>query len=248
MKTELKKGSGHNMGNAYQPGKAVGISRQNSLHIEFTTDLLCPWCYIAKHRLNKALSAVYAPVNIQWQFQPLFPDLTTEGALFSDFIRRHYNNQTQTRQIYNQLQLSALKDGLKLNLAQLKSLPYPVPAYQMIVAAHDWGRQDELGMLIYQALFEENMDISRWEVLQSLASFLDLPEECYKTAKNGQHIQRIVQAQISQGMNQSEQQLPRVQVNHGIEMIGLEEVSQLITYFDEILFSSFDTQVPERMM
>ncbi len=220
----------------------VGVSLgAKGLELEFHTDLICPWCYVFKRRLDQVLASVYAPVQIIWNWQPLFPDLPPAGAPFSEWIRRHFREYDNPQQVFNQLQLSALREDLRLNLLTLGHLPHPESAWKLMLVAQEQGLQHVLGELIYQALFQENMDIGRWEVLRSLALCLGMEESDIRRARDDSRIARILEAQRRQSLlAEGETLLPRLLINRGQEVRGMVSRDQLLRAFDQALFASQD--------
>ncbi len=208
-----------------------------TLELEFHTDLICPWCYVFKRRLDQVLASLYAPVQILWNWQPLFPDLPAAGAPFSDWIRRHFKEYDNPQQVFNQLQLSALREDLSLNLLTLGHLPHPGAAWRLMLVAQEHGLQHALGEMIYQALFQENMDISRWEVLRSLALCLGMDDESIRMAREDERIARILDAQRQAWLASDEEPvLPRLKINRQWEIRGMVSRDTLFRQFDQALF------------
>ncbi len=208
-----------------------------TLELEFHTDLICPWCYVFKRRLDQVLGSLYAPVQVLWTWQPLFPDLPPAGAPFSDWIRRHFKEYDNPQQVFNQLQLSALREDLSLNLLTLGHLPHPGAAWRLMLVAQEQGLQHALGEMIYQALFQENMDISRWEVLRSLALCLGMDDESIRMAKEDARIARILESQRQSWVpNDEARTLPRLRINRQWEVRGMVSRDALFRQFDQALF------------
>ena len=226
------------------PGHGGTTQAPHVLELEFHTDFICPWCYVFKRRLDQVLASVYAPVQILWSWQPLFPDLPTEGAPFSDWIRRHFREYDNPQQVFNQLQLSALREDLSLNLLTLGHLPHPGAAWRLMMVAQEQGLQHALGELIYQALFQENMDISRWEVLRSLALCLGMDDESITRARQDARISRILAGQQATGMNEQGHGLPRLLINRQWEIRGMVSRDALFRQFEQILFPDDSQALP----
>jgi len=215
------------------------------LQLEFHTDLICPWCYVFKRRLDQVLGSVHAPVQISWIWQPLFPDLPARGAPFSDWIRRHFREYSNPQQVFNQLQLAALREELSLNLLTLGHLPHPEPAWRLMLVAEEQGVQHDLGELIYRALFQENMDISRWEVLRSLALCLGMDRRSIDSARDDARIGRILQAQRAWSRQASPPPAPPVlTINRAWEIRGMVSRDVLLRHFDRALFDQDERDLP----
>ena len=60
------------------------------MNLEIFSDLICPWCFIGKRRLDEALATgVGKGVNIIWRAYQLYPGIPEEGMDRADFTRAH---------------------------------------------------------------------------------------------------------------------------------------------------------------
>ena len=125
------------------------------MHIEIWSDVVCPWCFIGKRRLERALAAsgVTDAVITHRAFQ-LDPSATTEGRRTVDVLAAKYGlDEAGVRQMMGQVTEVAASEGLDYRLLDGIS-GNTVLAHRLLLWAQEQGRAQELLELLYSAYFE----------------------------------------------------------------------------------------------
>jgi predicted DsbA family dithiol-disulfide isomerase len=153
------------------------------LSIAIYSDVICPWCYVGKRRLETALAAPGMPAAPRFVWLPfeLNPDMPAEGI-----ERQAYRAQKFGAARSAELDRNMLETGRELGIAfafdRMTRTPNTRLAHRLIWAAGRQGRQDETVERLFHGYFEEARDIGDPEVLASLAAEAGLAPEAVATA------------------------------------------------------------------
>jgi predicted DsbA family dithiol-disulfide isomerase len=144
-----------------------------AVRIDVISDVVCPWCFIGKRRLERALqlvreqSAQAAEVEIVWHPFQLNPDLPAEGIERSEYIARKFGSRAQD--IYGRVSGVGRSVGIDFAFDRIVRQPNTVAAHQLIALAQDEGRQEEMVETLFRAYFLEGVDLTKTDNLLELA-------------------------------------------------------------------------------
>jgi predicted DsbA family dithiol-disulfide isomerase len=162
---------------------SVSDSLTDPLSIIVYSDVICPWCYVGKRRLEAALDGpdMPAPPRLAWRPFELNPDMPAAGI-----ERQAYRAQKFGAARSAELDRNMIETGKELGIAfafeRMQRTPNTRLAHRAIWEAGRQGRQDALVNRLFQAYFEEARDIGEPQVLQGLAAEAGLEPEALKRA------------------------------------------------------------------
>ncbi|NVI91247.1 DsbA family protein [Actinomadura sp. BRA 177] len=173
------------------------------VRLEVWSDISCPWCYIAKRRLDQALAgaAVGTDLTVTYRSFQVSPDAPQdfEGSAF-DFLVHHKGiPAAQVRQGMTQVARIAASVGLVYDVERL-SPANTGKAHQVLHLARARGAQLAMVDRLFAAFFAEGRAISRDGVLAELAGDVGLEgEEVREVLRTGEFAQ-AVRADIDAGL------------------------------------------------
>ncbi|HEY5828856.1 MAG: DsbA family oxidoreductase [Hyphomicrobiaceae bacterium] len=139
------------------------------------SDVICPWCYVGKRRLEAALSDPGRPPGIpedlrfSWRPFELNPDMPPEGIERKAYRARKFGEARSA-----ELDRKMLETGAELGIAfafdRMQRTPNTRLAHRLIWEAGRQDRQDALVDRLFRAYFEEALDIGERAVLETLAA------------------------------------------------------------------------------
>jgi predicted DsbA family dithiol-disulfide isomerase len=145
------------------------------VEIEIYADVVCPWCFIGKRRLEKALESYPGDVTVRYRPFQLDPSPVPRPEPTIEALARKFGGPERARQITEQTTQTALRDGLELNFA--KSLTANTfDAHRLVRLADQVGKSEELVEALYQAHFVDGVDIGSHDELARLAGTVGLDE------------------------------------------------------------------------
>lgn len=135
-------------------------------------DVICPWCYVGKRRLEKALAMVgpAALIRVTWLPFELNPDMPKEGMERHLYRMRKFGSMERSQQLDAQLTELGLQEGLRFRYDLMIRTPNTFNAHRLIWLAGQGGAQDALVEALMSAYFTEGRDIGNTQTLADLAS------------------------------------------------------------------------------
>jgi predicted DsbA family dithiol-disulfide isomerase len=143
-----------------------------SIRIDIISDIVCPWCYIGKHRLEAAIvSYAGLDVDLYWRPFQLDPNIPEDGLDL-----RAYAAKKQNEQQIDVNQMLASQAGKELGLAfawdKIERMPNTRDAHRLIRHAMLYGAQTKVVERLFKAYFCEGADIGDRGLL------IELAEDC----------------------------------------------------------------------
>jgi len=143
--------------------------------LDILSDPICPWCYIGKAHLDRALEAAGDhPFVIEWHPFQLNPDMPAEGMDRRTYLETKFGGKEGAVQAYLPVQQHADKAGLKIDLEGIKRTPNTLDAHRLIHWAGLEGKQTPMVSALFRAYFVEGGDIGDRDILADLADSVGL--------------------------------------------------------------------------
>jgi predicted DsbA family dithiol-disulfide isomerase len=139
--------------------------------IEIASDVICPWCYIGKRRLEKALASLKGEVEarIEWLPFQLNPGMPREGVARADYRRAKFGSIEKGRALDARVAHEGAGEGIDFAFDRMQRTPNTVAAHQLVELAQKQGRGDAVVDALFRAYFEEARDIGDAAVLAAVA-------------------------------------------------------------------------------
>jgi predicted DsbA family dithiol-disulfide isomerase len=140
------------------------------IQLDIFSDPICPWCYIGKAYLDRALEQhPDHPFNIRWLPFQLNPAMPAGGMDRRQYLEDKFGGKDGAVKAYMPVHEHAEQAGLKINLDQIKVTPNTVDAHRLIQWAGVEGCQTPVVSALFKAYFVDGRDISDHEVLADVA-------------------------------------------------------------------------------
>ena len=145
-----------------------------ALTIEVVSDVVCPWCYIGKRRLEAALD-LYAKAKPdapapKVSFHPfqLNPDLPPEGMLRADYVARKWGGRSSA-EVYARVSGVGQGVGIDFEFDRIVRQPNTKPAHALITLAAEHGVQPAVKEAMMRAYFIDGRDLTDIDTLVEVA-------------------------------------------------------------------------------
>ena len=141
------------------------------LLIEIASDVVCPWCYIGKRRLEKALASLQGEVEarIEWLPFQLNPGIPEGGMARADYRRQKFGSVEKGRTLDARVAQEGAGEGIAFAFDRMQRTPNTIAAHQLIDLAQRQGKGDAVVDALFRAYFEEARDIGDAAVLKEIA-------------------------------------------------------------------------------
>ncbi len=145
------------------------------IKLDIMSDPICPWCYIGKAHLDRALAAEPDhPFLIEWHPYQLNPEMPAGGMDRRTYLEQKFGGKDAAVKAYAPVVEHAEKAGLTINFDAMKRTPNTLDAHRLIHWAGIEGRQTAAVSALFKAYFVEARDIGDAEVLADVADGIGL--------------------------------------------------------------------------
>ena len=146
--------------------------------LDVLSDPICPWCYIGKVNLDRALEArPEHALTIQWHPFQLNPDMPAEGMDRRTYLETKFGGKDNAVRVYSQIAEVAEAAGLKIDFGAIKRTPNTIDAHRLIHWAGLEGRQTAAVSRLFKAYFQDGQDIGDQDVLLDIGDGIGLDRE-----------------------------------------------------------------------
>ena len=141
-----------------------------STKLDIFSDPVCPWCYIGKARLERALEQrPDHPFIVEWHPFMLAPDMPPEGMDRREYLQAKFGPPEQVAKLHVPILEACEEIGLPLALEKMERNPSTLNAHRLIHWAGLEGRQHAVVSALFRANFAEGRDIGDRAVLLDIA-------------------------------------------------------------------------------
>ena len=156
------------------------------IRLDILSDPICPWCYIGKAHLDKALNARDDhPFAIEWHPFQLNPDMPSEGMDRRAYLETKFGGKDNAIRVYARIAEAAEAAGLKIDFGAIERTPNTIDAHRLIHWAGIEGQQNAVVDRLFTAYFEEGRDIGAADELVAIADSAGLDSAMISELLNG---------------------------------------------------------------
>jgi predicted DsbA family dithiol-disulfide isomerase len=168
---------------------------KNSIKVDIVSDVACPWCIVGYQRLQQAISGMGLEdrVEIEWHPFEINPDMPPEGEELSAHSARKYGTTPEeSRRFRAQLTELGAELGFTFDFFDGMKIVNTQDAHVLLEYAHEQGKQTELKLRLFTALFSERKDVSDRQVLAQELDAVGLDvDEAMAELQNNEARQRV---------------------------------------------------------
>src|SRR5262245_15381850 len=141
-----------------------------ALLVDVISDVVCPWCFIGKRRLEKAVTAIGGPVKVRWLPFQLNPAMPKEGISRREYRTRKFGSWERSQELDARVVAVGEAEGIPFAFDRIERTPNTLDAHRLIGLAEKQGVQDAVVEALFRAYFTEGRDISNRQTLLDVAA------------------------------------------------------------------------------
>jgi predicted DsbA family dithiol-disulfide isomerase len=167
-----------------------------ALTVDVVSDVVCPWCYIGKRRLEKAIALKPdIPVEVRWHPYFLNPWVPREGISREQYLTTKFGSVERYKDIARRVAAAATDEGLTYALDKIARQPNTLDCHRLILWAGNSGNAARMKQRLMDLYFAEGADLSDREVLVRAATDCGLDgEEVRRMLAGDTDVTRVEQA------------------------------------------------------
>ncbi len=140
------------------------------IEIDVISDVMCPWCYIGKRRLEKALAMLPGiEVDVRWRPFQLDHTIPETGMDRQEYLRNKFGSDADAAQIYEPVRAAGRAENIPFQFEKIAISPNTLNAHRIIRWAMAEGVQDEVVERLFQLYFIEGANLTDKQVLADAA-------------------------------------------------------------------------------
>ena len=140
-----------------------------AISIDVISDVICPWCFLGKRRLDKAI-ALLAGVKVEVNWRPFFldPTIPAEGMSRRTYLENKFGTE-RLKTIHDPLIAAGKADGVPYAIDKITRTPNTMDAHRLIRWSHASGKQHDVSERLFMAYFNGGLDIGDRTMLAKIA-------------------------------------------------------------------------------
>jgi len=209
----------------------------STLQVDVISDLICPWCYLGKRRLDDALSAVLGPTLVSWYPFQINPAMPMSGMALDEYLEKRFGSADKLQPAMDELTLIGKAQGINFNFDKLKRVPNSLDAHRLMkLAETEHLSSSELAENILRGFFEIGLDIADRDVLIDIGGDSGLSRTEINKTLDSDLSRRIVLSQEAHVRQNGVTGVPDFLINKRLFAVGAQSTENLISIFDRAMF------------
>jgi predicted DsbA family dithiol-disulfide isomerase len=206
------------------------------IKIDIITDVVCPWCYIGEHRLQKAISETSDQFDFELTIKPfeLDPNTPPEGKDHMSYLVKLMGNEDRVKEAHAMMTEMAEVEGLHYNFDKIKIIPNTLNAHRLIWLAKQFNKEIQVSKDLYRSNFSEGKNVNDLQVLKSIGINNGIPEERLDALFSGEEGRKEVILMEEDAHRSNIHSVPSFIVNNKYLIRGAQSSSTLKDAFQRI--------------
>lgn len=189
-----------------------------TVKLDFISDYICPWCYIAKIRLYKIMQSLQHNINIELNLKPyiLYPNIPEGGIAKSSFANKSKAGMGKS------LRKEAAIEGISINYKLIDVIPNSLAAHRLTQLLTDESQKYELAISIFRAYFEYGENIEDSKILAKYAKLNNLNPDLVNSYLNSDVGLDETKTSIASTRLEYINVVPSIKFNNSFVLSGLQ--------------------------
>ncbi|HVY18590.1 MAG TPA: DsbA family oxidoreductase [Bauldia sp.] len=138
--------------------------------IDVVSDVVCPWCYLGKARLEHAIAALPdLAVTVRWRPYQLDPTVPPEGMDRAEYIAKKFGSLDALDDAHKRLADMGEAEGIHYAFDRITRSPNTINAHRLVRFAGEAGNKSDVVTRLFAANFTEGRDVGNLETLADIA-------------------------------------------------------------------------------
>jgi predicted DsbA family dithiol-disulfide isomerase len=212
-----------------------------TIKIDVISDVICPWCYIGKRRLEAAVAlSGRDDVRVRWHPFQLNPQMPKTGMSRREYRTAKFGSWERSLALDAQVNEAGRAEGLPFAFDKIQRTPNTLDAHRLIWLADQDGVQDAVVEALFRAYFTEGRDIADARTLLDVAGEAGLDRSRAETLLGGDDGTEAIGAAEEEARRAGVQGVPFFVVNDSLVLSGAREPRDFLASFEQAGGSATD--------
>ena len=206
------------------------------MQIDVISDPVCPWCYIGKRRLERAVRLrPHISFEIRWRPFQLDPTTPPEGYDRKTYIEKKFGSSERVKPIQTALLQAGESEGITFAFDKITRTPNTINAHRLIRWAHSLGVQDEIVEGLFRGYFVDGLDIGQIKILAQIGDDAGMDGELVEELLSSDTDIESVEQQDSMARKFGVQGVPSFFMGGKTLITGAEDAETLAQIIDRVI-------------
>jgi predicted DsbA family dithiol-disulfide isomerase len=212
---------------------------KRKIKIGVVSDVVCPWCYIGKRRLEKAMHQSSDRFDFDVEYFPfeLNPHMPEEGADYREYLTNKFGSESKFLELTNYVKQIAAQEGLDFNMDLQKISPNTRNAHRIILLAKEDGKQIEVVEALFKAYFTQGIDLSNINNLVDISAQTGLDRTKIEQLLNSNTGKLEIEMAEKELQDLGITGVPLYIVDNKFAISGAQSVDTFLKAFEELTLS-----------
>jgi predicted DsbA family dithiol-disulfide isomerase len=149
---------------------------KTKIKVDIVSDVVCPWCYIGKRRIEGAMSELTDEFEFEVSYLPfeLNPSTPKEGFNQKEYLAKKFGSEERYRELTNYVKATAAEEGLAFDFDKQRKSPNTRDMHRIIWFAKSEEKQLAIKEAFMKAYFEDGVDLTKRENLLAISKSVGL--------------------------------------------------------------------------
>lgn len=201
----------------------------NLVEIDVVSDVMCPWCFVGKRRLEKALASLPEDIEVQINWRPfqLDPTIPPEGRDRQKYLSDKFGTPDQVAEKYDPIRQAGASEGISFNFDGITLSPNTLNAHRLIRWAQEQGLQDAMSEGLFTAYFIDAKDLADNSVLADIAEQAGMERAVVERLLAGDADKQEVQQELLHYQQMGVRSVPTMIVGKKYAIVGAQDPSTI---------------------
>ena len=205
-----------------------------ALTIDVVSDVMCPWCYIGKKRLEIALSMRQSiPVDVRWRAYKLDPTIPDGGVDRVEYLEKKFGEKADA--IYSQIEQTGRDVGIDFRFSDISRSPNTTNAHRLIRWSYGQNAQDDVVEGLFRSFFTEGGDVEDIDTLAAIAEHAGMDGKLVREVLETKADKDAIDAEIRQAQQIGVQGVPCFIFGARLAVMGAQAPEILADAMDKTL-------------
>ena len=211
-------------------------SDKTPLQIDVVSDVMCPWCYIGKRRLETAIAGSDLAFDIRWRPFQLDPTLPPGGKDRKIYLAEKFGSIERARELYENIREAGEAENIPFAFDRIEVSPNTIDAHRLIrwAGGVDAAMQDRVVEALFEAYFIDGRHIGDHDTLVRIAKNAGMDANLVAELLPGEADRELVTSEIAQAQAMGVTGVPTFIVANKYALVGAQPAEQLAQAFRTI--------------
>jgi predicted DsbA family dithiol-disulfide isomerase len=140
------------------------------MQIDIYSDIVCPWCFVGKRRLERALTSIGGDIRVAWRPFQLNPTMPLDGMDRTTYLKAKFGSLEAFGRMEEQLLAAGVEEQIPFAFENIQRTQNTFAAHRLVWYAAQSGKQNEVVEALFRAYFLDGKDIGSLKVLSYVAA------------------------------------------------------------------------------